>query len=184
MVWRFYFERREKLTKVKPNAAHLAISNWQSHFEVLPVITQNVDGLHQTAGSTNVLELHGSLVTSRCIACTEERYDSQFESVDGGVPRCECGGMLRPGVVWFGESLPEGVIESAFEAAANCETLIVIGTSNQVQPAAQIPVIASDAGARVIEVNPEPTPLTHLADHFLQGKAGDIVPGLLEKYLL
>lgn len=173
-VWKFYWERREKLLTLSPNPAHRAIAAWQEKFGDFPVVTQNIDGLHQLAGSRNVWELHGSLWIDRCVACGHERRVQTGRET--GIPRCSCGAIYRPGVVWFGEALPETVLNNAFEAARNARRVLVIGTSNLVYPAALLPRLALEAGSEVIEFNPEPTPLTPHATRFIQGKAAQTLP--------
>lgn len=177
-VWSFYYARRGNLETVIPNPGHRAIAAWQGRFGDVPVITQNIDGLHRLAGSRRVLELHGDIWRSRCLACRREALDCATGFPAGELPRCACGGLLRPAIVWFGESLPEGTLDEAFRLATGARTLVVVGTSNLVYPAAGIPMAAIDAGVEVIEVNPEPTPLTARAARFIQGKAAEILPTL------
>ncbi len=177
-VWEWFDYRRNLLEPLKPNAAHVAIANWQQRFPQLAVVTQNIDGLHQEAGSNNVIELHGSIWRSRCIECNA-RFDIPRDQ-----PRAElchdCGSYLRPDVVLFGEMLPPRAFELAAAGAAECELCFVVGTSAIVYPAAALPEIAKAAGAFLCEVNPEPTPLSDLCDEVLTGKAGELLP-LLSK---
>ena len=175
-VWEWFDYRRQLLSALKPNAAHLEIAGWQSRFADLQLVTQNIDGLHQLAGSQDVIELHGSIWRSRCIACHERQEISR----DGKrADAClSCGDLVRPDVVLFGEILPAGAFEAAAEAAANCELCFVVGTSALVYPAAALPAIARDAGAFVCEVNPERTPLSELCHEVLTGKAGEVLPQL------
>jgi NAD-dependent deacetylase len=143
------------------------------------LITQNVDDLHRMAGSRNVLELHGNIQRVRCADCYTftEIWGDDSESV----PTCAvCGGLLRPDVVWFGESLPRDQLEAAVEAARSCEVFFSIGTSGAVQPAASLAFAAHNRGALVVEINAEPTPLTSKANYVLQGKSGEILPHLVE----
>lgn len=179
LVWQFYLDRRKTALKVSPNPGHLAIAQWQERFGEVPVITQNIDGLHQRAGSRRVLELHGSLWKRYCLACHRKEEDLATEMPGGEMPRCACSGMLRPSIVWFGESLPEDALEESFRLARSVKRLVVVGTSNQVYPAASIPLLALEAGAEVIEVNPQETPLSSQASRFIKGKAGEILPELL-----
>lgn len=173
-VWEWFDYRRNLLKQLKPNAAHHAIANWQQRFPQLTVVTQNIDGLHQAAGSNNVIELHGSIWRSRCIDCNSRREIPRDEKRDA---LCyECGSHLRPDVVLFGEMLPPGAFELAVERAADCDLCFVVGTSALVYPAAGLPEIARTSGAYICEVNPERTPLSDLCDEVITGKAGDVLP--------
>jgi NAD-dependent deacetylase len=175
-VWEWFNYRRGVLRTLKPNPAHEAITRWQERFKELTLVTQNIDGLHQAAGSRNVIELHGNVWRGRCLECGA-RHDLRELNLDQAVPACiECGGHLRPDVVLFGEMLPVGAFERAAAAASHCELCFVVGTSAVVYPAAALPEIARDAGAYVVEVNPERTPLSDLCDEVLTGKAGEILP--------
>jgi NAD-dependent deacetylase len=175
-VWEWFNYRRGLLESLKPNPAHVAIAGWQAVFEDLTLVTQNIDGLHQQAGSRNVIELHGSIWRARCLECTV-RHDLRELKFDHSVPVCfDCGGSLRPDVVLFGEMLPPGAFEAAAFKAQTCELCFVVGTSAVVYPAASIPEIARAAGAYVVEVNPEVTPLSALCDEVLTGNAGEILP--------
>ena len=173
-VWEWFDYRRNLLKLVQPNPGHLAIASWQKRFPHLTVVTQNIDGLHQAAGSTNVIELHGSIWRSRCIQCHSHR---EIPRDDRREALCyECGSHLRPDVVLFGEMLPPGAFELAVERAAACELCLVIGTSALVYPAASLPEIAKTSGAFVCEVNPERTPLSDLCNEVITGTAGDVLP--------
>ena len=175
-VWEWFNYRRGLLGSLKPNPAHAAIARWQTRFPDLTVVTQNIDGLHQAAGSPKVIELHGNIWRARCFECGSlyEVRDLKFEP---GVPVCfDCGGNLRPDVVLFGELLPVGAFEAAATQAHLCELCLVVGTSAVVYPAASIPEMARAAGAYLVEVNPEPTPLSDLCNEVLTGKAGEILP--------
>jgi NAD-dependent deacetylase len=175
-VWEWFNYRRGVLRALQPNPAHYAIARWQDRFDQLTLVTQNVDGLHVAAGSRNVLELHGSVWRARCLTC-HSRTDLRESDHETGVPACrECGDPLRPDVVLFGEMLPPGVFERAAMEAKSCELCFVVGTSAVVYPAASIPEIASAAGAYLVEVNPEPTPLSGLCHEVLSGRAGEILP--------
>ncbi len=175
-VWEWFNYRRGRLASLKPNAAHETIARWQDRFDTLGLVTQNIDGLHQAAGSRDVIELHGSIWRARCCDCNA-RHNVRELKFDNGVPGCfDCGGHLRPDVVLFGEMLPTGAFELAAMKAESCELCFVVGTSAVVYPAASIPEIARAAGAYVIEVNPERTPLSDLCDEVLMGKAGEILP--------
>jgi NAD-dependent deacetylase len=175
-VWRFYEERRRNLAQVRPNPAHRVLAGWQDRFPAYTIATQNVDGLHQAGGAREVLELHGSIWRVRCLGCGRER-EERTVPLSRVPPLCsECGAMERPGVVWFGEFLPEAAMAAAFAAIEKCEVLVVVGTSAVVYPAAGFVEVASSAGAKVIEVNPEASRMAHLADVALRGPAGELLP--------
>ncbi|MBU0691688.1 NAD-dependent deacylase [bacterium] len=178
-VWEWYQYRRDVLDSANPNPGHFALAAWERICPEFSLITQNVDGLHQAAGSTRVIELHGNLKVNRCQSCGAES-DTEEIRFEGKVPKCGCGGMLRPGVVWFGEMLPEAAIREAFQSSQTCDLFLVVGTSAVVYPAASLPEIAKESGAAVLEINPEPTPITRWADFSIRGNAGDILPQLVE----
>ncbi|MFQ5663867.1 MAG: NAD-dependent deacetylase [Terriglobia bacterium] len=181
LVWEWYDWRRSLVARAQPNPGHYALVELERSRSAgeFTLITQNVDGLHDRAGSRNLLKLHGDLWTLRCLGCGRESvsHDVPLQELP---PRCSCGGLLRPGVVWFGEALPEGVLREALGAAQRAQVLLVVGTSALVQPAASLPLVAQQAGARVVEVNPEETPLSAAADASFRGPAGEIVPRLVE----
>lgn len=175
-VWEWFNYRRNLLAQLKPNAAHTAIANWQNRFSDLSLVTQNIDGLHQAAGSRDVIELHGNVWRARCFDCNARYNLSELNCVEA-VPSCfDCGGNLRPDVVLFGEMLPPGAFERAADAAQRCELCLVVGTSAVVYPAASIPEIAKGNEAYLVEVNPERTPLSEFCDEVLTGKAGEVLP--------
>ncbi|MBK9602250.1 MAG: NAD-dependent deacylase [Anaerolineales bacterium] len=179
LVWDWYAWRREAIKGVRPNAGHYALAEMEKRIETFTLITQNVDGLHRMAGNSNVLELHGNILKVRCSECGTftEVWGDDSESV----PRCErCNGMLRPDVVWFGESLPRAELESAVNAARTCQVFFSIGTSGVVQPAAALAHAARNKGSVVVEVNAEPTPLTPKVDFAFHGKSGEILPELVK----
>ena len=177
-VWRFYEERRGNLTRVAPNPAHHVLARWQDRFPSFTLVTQNVDGLHRAAGSRALLELHGSIWEIRCTVCGRSR-DDRTVPLAALPPVCaSCGGMERPGVVWFGEYLPPDVMDAAADATRRCEALVVIGTSAVVYPAAGLVEVAASSGAKVIEVNPDASAKAHLADVNLRGPAGELLPRL------
>ena len=178
LVWEWYDWRRRSIAAVRPNLAHHAIAGLESRVAEFLLATQNVDGLHAAAGSRRLLELHGSLWVLRCMGCGQEREDRRAPLAELP-PRCTCGGLLRPGVVWFGEALAQSVLTDSFAAARKAEVVLVVGTSSVVYPAAALPETARAHGAFVIEVNPEPTPLTDLADVSLRGTAVALVPALV-----
>jgi len=176
LVWDWYATRRAKAAAAKPNPAHYALAEMARAFGDWTIVTQNVDGLHTKAGSPNVLELHGNLQRVKCSQCGKIAH-SWKEGEE--VPRCEeCGGLLRPDVVWFGERLPPEVLLAAAEASRSCDVFFSIGTSAVVQPAASLFALAEQRGALLIEINLEPTPFTPHADFAFHGKAGEILPAL------
>jgi NAD-dependent deacetylase len=179
LVWDWYAWRREAVKAVRPNPGHYALVKMEGRASQFTLITQNVDGLHRLAGSRNVLELHGNIQRVRCADCYTftETWGDDSESV----PTCSvCHGLLRPDVVWFGESLPRDQLEAAVEAARSCHVFFSVGTSGVVQPAAALAYAAQSRGAVVVEINAEPTPLTPKADYVFQGKSGAILPALVE----
>lgn len=187
LVWGWYEWRRMKVLRSLPNPAHLAIAELARLVPKLTVVTQNVDDLHERAGSTDVLHLHGSLHSPRCATCGRPHVfpPSIPEEPEGGrrlsPPACrQCGDFIRPDVVWFGEELPVRELNSAFTAAKECDVLFAIGTSGLVQPAARIPSLAKQAGAQVVQVNPTSTGLDRECTWTLRGAAGEIMPSLLQ----
>lgn len=178
LVWQWYQHRREIKNNVKPNRGHEAIAELENRFDYFTLITQNIDGLHTIAGSRNILELHGNISRNKCLDC-QKMYEPEVDLNDG-LPYCECGGMIRPDVVWFGEMLPQDILDKAFADSEACELFISVGTSAIVQPAASLPLAAARSGAYVLEINLESTSLTSSVDLFLQGKSGEILPRLLE----
>lgn len=173
-VWEWFDYRRHLLEPLQPNAAHQALAEWQNRFENFQLVTQNIDGLHQKAGSRNVIELHGNIWRARCVTCAAR---SEIPRKDPRQDGCfHCGDHLRPDVVLFGEMLPAGAFELAAHEAASSELCFVIGTSAIVYPAASLPEIARDAGAYLVEVNPELTPLSEICDEVLTGNAGEVLP--------
>lgn len=180
MVWRFYQARRKSLLKVRPNAGHLALAQMARMTPEFALITQNVDGLHQAAGSGDVLCLHGDIWIDRCNGCGDQKRVAELAQTH---PKCsQCGGLIRPGVVWFGEMLPVGVFERASQTCAAAQVMLVVGTSSMVQPAASLANWAKRAGAVVIEVNPEATPLSEVADIVVCAKAGEALPQIVNRW--
>ena len=179
LVWDWYAWRREAIKGVRPNPGHYALVEMEKRIPQFTLITQNVDGLHRFAGNQNVLELHGNIQKVRCSECrtfTEEWGDDME-----GVPTCSvCGGLLRPDVVWFGETLPRAELESAVTASRAAQVYFSIGTSGVVQPAASLAHAARNNGSVVVEINAEPTPLTPKVDFAFHGKSGEILPALIK----
>jgi NAD-dependent deacetylase len=178
MVWDWYAFRRDMIAKVEPNAGHRSLAAFaQRHPGRLTLITQNVDGLHQRAGSTGVLALHGNIFEDKWLDMSKACCNADA-AVAGSPPYCDrCGNMLRPNVVWFGEPLPLQTLAAAEDAARACDIMLVVGTSGVVYPAAGL---ARTAAGRVVIVNPEPTELDDAADAVLRGKAAQLLPQLLE----
>ncbi|MEM0468353.1 MAG: NAD-dependent protein deacetylase [Pyrobaculum sp.] len=180
LVWSWYRWRQEIVYNAKPNAAHYAVAELERMGIVKAVVTQNVDGLHQRAGSVNVIELHGSLWRARCTKCGAVYQLNSPVEVDA--PVCEkCGGLLRPDVVWFGESLPAEAWRRAVELAVSSDLVLIIGTSGVVYPAALIPQIAKSNGAVLVEINIQESALTPLVDIFIKGRAGDELSKIVER---
>lgn len=180
-VWAWYAERYGAMRRSAPNPAHRVIASWQERFPSLLVVTQNVDRLHQRAGSRHVLELHGTIWDSHCARCGRSRPTDQVLAgvAPGELPApCPCGGALRPSVVWFGEALPAAAFADAAAEAGRCDAFVVVGTSATVWPAAGLIELAAAAGALVVEVNREPSALSELADVALAGAAGELLPRL------
>ncbi|WP_353571413.1 NAD-dependent deacylase [Candidatus Albibeggiatoa sp. nov. BB20] len=180
LVWDWYAWRREMINAVKPNLGHFALIDLAKKMPQFTLITQNVDGLHQQAGSENVIELHGNIHRIKC--ASQQNIVENWQQLDGSPPQCPlCGDNLRPDIVWFGEALPVDAISSAFSAAKQCDVLFSIGTSSLVQPAASIPFTALQYGATVVEINPNPTPLTEQVTYSILGQAGQILPTLIQQ---
>jgi NAD-dependent deacetylase len=175
-VWAWYRHRRGLVREVEPNSAHFAIAAMQERVPRLTLVTQNVDGLHARAGSRDVLEFHGNLFQNRCFSeNVEVAVDDRHE-----LPLCpNCGAPARPGVVWFGEQIPERVLDTSFAAANDCDLMLAIGTSSEVYPAAGLIETARDAGATVAEINPDPTGLSSSLDYAIAVPAGEALPRLL-----
>ncbi|MDI6839308.1 MAG: NAD-dependent deacylase [bacterium] len=184
LVWEWYEWRRNIIRNASPNPAHYAIAKLERTLQNFLLITQNVDNLHKVAGSEKIIELHGNIFKNKCSRCGKI-----YDATKGPVPlgqslenlQCDCGGLLRPDVVWFGESIPH--IEAAFNASSTCDFMLVVGTSGTVEPAASLPYIAKRAGAFILEINLNETPLTQVADYSIFGKAGEILPTLVQNLL-
>lgn len=180
LVWDWYAWRRECVAVAQPNAGHFALADLERRAHEFLLITQNVDGLHQRAGTRNVVELHGSIARVKC--SREGTLVERWDAPPGEVPRCgNCGAFLRPDVVWFEEMLPDTALAAAEDAARRCDVLLVIGTSAEVYPAAALPGLARDRGALVVEINPNPTLLSATADYVLRAAAGVLLPALVDR---
>jgi NAD-dependent deacetylase len=178
LVWEWYDSRRQGIAKAQPNAAHRALVEIEKRKPRFTLITQNVDGLHDLAGSGKILKLHGDIWRMLCTQCGAN-FPNRRVPLPKLPPHCACGGMARPGVVWFGEPLPEGMMKEAEHAVAAAQVFLVIGTSAVVYPAAGLIPFAKQAGARVIEINLEETAYSATLDCALQGLAGELLPQLL-----
>ena len=178
LVWEWYNWRRELIAKARPNPGHKALVDLEVRKRNFTLITQNVDGLHDLAGSGKILKLHGDIWRMRCTQCGANWPDRRA-SLPKLPPHCACGGLARPDVVWFGEPLPDGMMLEAEHAVASAQVLLAVGTSAVVYPAAGLIPLAKSQGVKVIEVNPEPTAFSELVDRSLRGKAGEILPELL-----
>ena len=176
LVWEWYEDRRKNIIAAKPNAGHRAIANL-AKFKDVCVLTQNIDGLHQRAGSRNVLELHGSIITIKCTVCNfKDKITNSFSEIP---PLCKCGNILRPDVVWFGEPLPQDVWEEAMMQASLCDVMVVAGTSLAVSPANMLPSYAKQNGALIIEVNPEETGMSQSMDLSIRSTSAKALPELV-----
>ena len=176
LVWEWYDWRRGIIGQKEPNPGHKVIARWEETFPTVSLITQNIDGLHQKAGSKNIWELHGNIWKLRCTeeGTITENYNTPLKEIP---PLCpNCGALLRPHVVWFGESLSPTILQKSIQLSSECDVMFVIGTSAVVQPAASLPFEASEAGAKIVEINLDPTSLSLYADFSIRGKSGEILP--------
>ena len=179
LVWNWYVERRNQISQKSPHAGHYAVAEMEPLFESFTVITQNIDDLHRKAGSKNLIEVHGNIFRFKCF--DNHHPVDHLPDTKETPPRCDCGSYIRPDVVWFGEMLREDDLDRAFGALSNCEVILVVGTSGLVYPAAGFPGVAKSYGAYVVEVNPEETPITDIADVFVKGPAGETLPAIVER---
>ena len=182
LVWEWYNYRKKIVHEAKPNAAHLTIAEMQNYFDDVTVVTQNVDNLHMRAGSKKIFELHGNIERNFCINC--KKFHNEELDFSGGVPKCECGGLIRPDVVWFGEYLPEDQFLGGEKAAIKSDVFFVVGTSAVVYPAAGLVYTAKASGATIVEINIEETEISSSVNYSYFGKAGEILPRIFEEYKL
>lgn len=184
LVSRWYDERRLQCASCRPNPGHAALAEMGRRLAGrgggFTLLTQNVDGLHQAAGSGAVVELHGSIWRWRCLRCGSTR-EERGGAFDRYPPRCECGGWKRPAIVWFGEQLPGDALGASERALRSCDLFFSVGTSAVVQPSAGFIHVARGRGAKTVEVNREPTPITRIVDWSLRGKSGEVLPDLVER---
>ncbi|HSG26844.1 MAG TPA: NAD-dependent deacylase [Candidatus Krumholzibacterium sp.] len=179
LVWRWYRERLMKAREHEPNPGHYALARLEEALPWFMLVTQNIDDLHRRAGSSRIVELHGNINRYRCL---EHGHPAGFDPAWGDEPPvCRCGSMIRPDVVWFGEPLPRGELETAFTESSRCDVFLIVGTSGLVQPAAQLPLIAASSGAFLIEVNVEESALTSSVDVFIKGRSGEVLPAIEER---
>jgi len=173
-VWNILVkDMKDVVDRARPNDGHKGLVKLERLGKLKTVITQNVDGLHQMAGNSDVIEFHGNFASQRCVACGKH-YETKKVDVSEIPPRCECKGILRPNAVFFGEMIPTDALRRSREIASDCDVMLVVGTSAVVQPASLMPVIAKESGAKVIEINPEPTPLTaEISDYLIKSKSGE-----------
>ena len=181
LVWEWYNYRKRLISEVKPNPGHYALFEMENLFDNFLVITQNVDNLHKKAGSENLIELHGNIMLSECIKCNRKYDDLPFQENAVSVPKCECKGIIRPDVVWFGELIPEDLLGRCYEFLKECQFLFVIGTSGYVYPAASFPLIAKENGAFLVEINTEITNISYMMDEIFTGQSGKILPEIVKK---
>ena len=182
-VWEWYRWRRSRMAAVAPNPGHLALARLEARFSEFTVVTQNIDGLHARAGSREIIELHGNIWRDRCTANVNHlvvhRPDEPIAGgASGALPRCHCGAVMRPDVVWFGEALDPVNTQRACDAVRRADVVLVVGTSSVVYPAASLPGLARQAGAYVVEINPEETPLSREMDAVLRGPSGVVLPSI------
>lgn len=179
MVWEWYNHRKKIIHEAKPNKGHEAIAEMQNLFDEVILITQNIDNLHRRAGSKNIYELHGNIERNYCIQC-RTFYNEELDSSDG-VPKCSCGGLIRPDVVWFGEFLPQDQFLGGEKAAQNCDIFFVVGTSAVVYPAAGLVYTAKESGAFIVEVNIEETEISSICDLSFFEESGKILPAIIQE---
>ena len=178
-VWNMFADMIKNFERAEPNPAHYALAEMEKMGLLHAVITQNVDSLHKMAGSKNVIELHGNMREFYCMECGRSH---SYEKIDEILPpRCECGGVIRPNVILFGEELPRDALLKAFYYASRCDVIIVAGTSCMVYPAAELPWMVKNRGGVIMEINGDDTGITHVADYVIRGRVGEILPNLLKE---
>lgn len=179
-VWDMLTELEKVVSQAKPNQAHTALARLEEMGRLTAVVTQNIDGLHQIAGSKQVIEFHGNGQKLRCLDCTK-LYEREQVSFDPLPPRCACGGLIKPDIIFFGEEIPPKALLKSFALAESCQVMLVAGTSAVVAPASHLPVIAKKAGAKIVEINPEPTPLSdEISDYVFNAGGAEIIPALVK----
>ena len=181
LVWEWYHWRQGIILKAEPNPAHFAVAELEKKFNNFLLLTQNVDNLHRRAGSKKVLELHGNIFRARCLSCgriVHHQIEPGKEIIN--LPKCDCEGLLRPDIVWFGEQIPQDIWQASLEFLSAADTSIICGTSGIVWPAAAIPEMAKKNRAKIIEINLEPTPISSIVDVSILGKAGEILPLIIQ----
>ena len=184
IVWEWYNWRRELMKKVQPNPGHYAITEMEELIDDFTLITQNVDNLHRIAKTNNILELHGNIHRNKCVKCNLI-IDDDIEIIPDNIPTCQsCGGKIRPDVVWFGEMLDTNIINKAFDKSEHSELFFSVGTSAVVHPTTSLPVAAKRSGATLVEINPEETPISYLADHVIRSKSGECLSELVKELKL
>ncbi len=181
-VWNILVKEMKKIVdSAKPNDGHKGLAKLEAIGKLKTVITQNIDGLHQAAGNSDVIEFHGTFAWQRCMDCSQ-KYETRSVDISEIPPRCSCGGILRPDAVFFGEMIPQDALWRSRQIASDCDLMLVVGTSAVVQPAALMPVVAKESGAKVVEINPERTPLTdEISDYLIMGGAGDVMNRIIAK---
>lgn len=175
--WDLFFAIGDIIDKAKPNLAHEVLAEWETKGLIKSVITQNVDSLHQRAGSKNVVEFHGSHAKLHCISCGYEMDSPSFETIKE-IPNCKCGNVLKPAVVLFGEAIPHTALIASERETSRCDCLLVIGTSAQVAPASFIPFTVMSNGGKIIEINPEATPVSNISSLVIRGSSSEALPGI------
>ncbi|MBX3043427.1 MAG: NAD-dependent deacylase [Candidatus Kapabacteria bacterium] len=182
LVWDWYQHRRDIIFSCEPNPGHYAIAEMQKLFPKFSLVTQNVDRLHQRAGAKDVIELHGNILENYCLSC-KTPYDESVTAEDTEAPKCKsCGGLVRPAVVWFGETLPYDALMRAEEVSRKADVFFTAGTSGEVYPAANLPIIASQSGSVVVEINPNETAISRFANYCLRYPSGEAFPKILEEF--
>lgn len=183
LVWRWYMERLLSATqRAQPNAGHRALAEIERLRPHFTLVTQNVDNLHESGGSQNVIHLHGEITRFHCNRCGRTHELNEADQAATDPPHCaHCGGLVRPSVVWFGENLPLSAMNAAWQAAESCDLMLVVGTSGVVYPAAQLPFMAQERGVAVIDINPAPSPISEMATIYLQGPSGVILPQIVSE---